>query len=88
MSHHENIERLYRNHRGGRGAIIMVQAYNERIDRYATGAFSSVDLAKQWAMTFPGDWIFVFSPMIIDDPDWGLEMSGAQGVPSSRARKD
>ena len=69
MSH----EDFYRHHRGGSGAVLLVTAIHDRTKKQQHGIFGSIETAQEWRRALGEDWTCVFSPFIVDDPDWGNE---------------
>lgn len=64
---------FYRNHRGGSGAVILVTAINGSTKEQRHGIFGSVELANAWRDHLPDEFVCVYSPYIVDDPEWGNE---------------
>lgn len=60
---------FYEQHRGGSGNIIMVSVFLDGMDRVAM--FSSIERAEEWANTLGDDVSVVFSPHVVDEPDFG-----------------
>lgn len=61
---------FYDAHRGGAGNIIMVSVFGDRkLDRVAV--FSCIENAEKWAATFGDDVPVVFSPYVVDEPEFG-----------------
>jgi hypothetical protein len=60
---------FYRDHRGGKGAVIMVMATSPgQRDRIAV--FGSLEKADAWRLSLGDDYTCVFDPLMVDDPDW------------------
>ena len=68
-AHRFDPDEFYRIHRGGAGNVIMVMAFNNGKDKI--GVFGSIETAQKWALQFGGEWHCVFSPFIVDEPDFG-----------------
>ena len=64
---------FYKNHRGGLGAVVTVTAINSETGSELLGVFSSVETAESWRGSLPDGYHCIFSPYIVDDPDWGNE---------------
>tara|TARA_R110000868_G_scaffold158980_2_gene387422 strand:+ start:2966 stop:3184 length:219 start_codon:yes stop_codon:yes gene_type:complete len=64
-------EIFYENHRGGSGAVIRVIAICDGEER--NGIFGSIETAREWQRSLGDNVTCVFSPYIVDDPDWGNE---------------
>lgn len=60
---------FYDQHRGGTGNIILVSIFGDGLERVAM--FSCIERAEEWADTFGDDARVVFSPYVIDEPDFG-----------------
>lgn len=63
-------EKFYRAHRGGSGNVILVIAINDEGER-RHGIFGSIEIAQAWRNTLAEDWACVYSPYIVDDPEFG-----------------
>ena len=68
-------EAFFKNHRGGSGAVIRVIAIDDRTHEERNGIFGSIDTAQEWRRSLGDGFTCVFSPYIVDDPDWGNEAS-------------
>lgn len=64
---------FYDQHRGGRGSVIMVTAFPPDGDfaHARVGIFSCIETAEDWAATFSDEHQIVFSPYVVDEPDFG-----------------
>lgn len=73
----ERADPFWRHHRGGSGAIVLGTAYGPPTDvvkrQEQTGVFSSIELAQAWSDHLGDEWLCIFVPYIVDDPDWGNE---------------
>lgn len=65
---------MYRFHRGGSGAVVLVIALCCGEERIAV--FGSIEMAQAWREGLGDDYSAVFAPAIVDDPDWGNERDG------------
>jgi hypothetical protein len=68
-----DLENFYACHRGGSGAVIMVTAVHDRSKMERYGIFGSMETAQEWRRSLGDEFTCVFSPYIVDDPDWGNE---------------
>ncbi|WP_296201744.1 hypothetical protein [uncultured Hyphomicrobium sp.] len=59
---------FYNEHRGGSGNIIMVSVFG---NAPRVAMFSSIERAEEWANAFGDDTQVVFSPHVVDEPDFG-----------------
>lgn len=64
---------FYRNHRGGSGAVVLAIAIDTVTKTERHGIFGTIELANEWSDHLGDDFVCVFSPYIVDDPDWGNE---------------
>lgn len=62
---------FYEKHRGGYGAVVMVRALHDDTQDELVGIFGSIETAKDWRRSLSEKFSCLFSPYIIDDPDWG-----------------
>lgn len=74
-------EDFYKHHRGGSGAVVM--AYANRIDggvvkEEREGIFSCLETAEAWRTSLGEQWVCVYAPYIVDDPDWGNELQARE----------
>lgn len=61
---------FYNKHRGGTGNVIMVSVFGGgKLNRVAM--FSCIENAEKWASTFGDDVPVVFSPHVVDEPEFG-----------------
>lgn len=66
-------ELFYQNHRGGNGAVVVVTAIGNSDNQDRLGIFGSIETAHEWRRSLGNSFTCVFSPYIVDDPDWGNE---------------
>lgn len=64
---------FYENHRGGHGAVVLAIAIDTATHAERHGIFGSIELAQSWSDSLGDGYVCVFSPYIVDDPDWGNE---------------
>jgi hypothetical protein len=66
-------DRFYERHRGGWGPVIVVFAACPRRKRQPNrvAVFGSIETAQEWAFSLGADWHCVFSPYVVDEPDFG-----------------
>jgi hypothetical protein len=69
----DECEEFYKVHRGGSGAVIVVTAVHDDTHEERMGIFGSAETAHEWRRSLPDNFICVFAPYIVDDPDWGNE---------------
>lgn len=62
---------FYNQHRGGAGNIIMVSAFGATRSDMRVAMFSCIERAEEWAATLGDDVQVVFSPHVVDEPDYG-----------------
>ena len=67
----EEWREFYDQHRGGAGNIIMVSVFGNRKSENRVAMFSCIEKAEQWADTFGDGVQVVFSPHVIDEPEFG-----------------
>ena len=65
----EELDEFYRKHRGGSGSVIIVSAYGDGDERQAV--FGSVEAAREWSDALGESWSCIFSPYVVDEPDFG-----------------
>lgn len=66
----EGWREFYNAHRGGTGPIIMVSVFDD--DGFPRVAmFGSIERAEEWAATLGDEVRVVFSPHVVDEPDFG-----------------
>lgn len=73
----DDADAFYANHRGGSGAVIRVIAIH-RTGKERNGIFGSIETAQEWRRSLGDNFTCVFSPYIVDDPDWGNEANVQQ----------
>lgn len=61
----------YNQHRGGSGPIIMVSVFGPKRSDMRVAMFSCIEKAEAWAATLGDDVQVVFSPHVVDEPDFG-----------------
>lgn len=63
---------FWETHRGGSGPVVVVFAIRDEEEKI--GVFSCIENAKEWADKFDEEWTCVFSPYVVDEPDFGNAM--------------
>jgi len=66
----EEFNEFYAKHRGGSGAVIVVTAQGPD-ELEVIEVFSNIEAAEAWIATLGEDFICIFSPHIVDEPEWG-----------------
>ncbi len=62
---------FYKTHRGGTGAVVLVIAINDSTKEHRHGIFGSIETAEAWRDTLGDDVTCVYSPYVVDCPEWG-----------------
>jgi hypothetical protein len=62
-------DEFYNTHRGGSGAVILVLEFSG--DDEIRGIFGSIESAHNWRNTLGDEYVCVFSPYVVDCPEWG-----------------
>ncbi|CAN1724457.1 protein of unknown function [Hyphomicrobium sp. 1Nfss2.1] len=66
----EEWREFYNQHRGGAGNVILVSVFGGGdLDRVAM--FGSIERAEEWAASLGDEVQVVFSPHVVDEPDFG-----------------
>lgn len=60
---------LYLEHCSSNNGVVLVNAING--DNHINGIFSCLEKAQQWTDGLGDEWACIFSPFIIDEPDYG-----------------
>ena len=63
---------ILRKHRGGTGSVWFVHAINEDDESERVAVFSSVEASDAWMKTLCGPWVAMRTPLMIDEPDYGV----------------
>jgi|HigsolmetaAR201D_1030396.scaffolds.fasta_scaffold14837_4 hypothetical protein len=67
----EAVHPFWQKHRGGSGAVVVVFAINEETNEEQVEVFSCIENAEAWGETLGPEWNCVFSPKVVDHPDFG-----------------
>lgn len=62
---------FYNEHRGGAGNIIMVSVFGQKKSDMRVAMFSCIERAEEWAAKLGDEVQVVFSPHVIDEPEFG-----------------